>query len=39
MLLDMRIRQAIYFLAAIGLSLSSGAGSLAQTTKDAVVLP
>ena len=39
MLLDMRIKQAIYFLAVICLSLSSGTASPAQGTKDAVVLP
>src|ERR1700733_1862217 len=39
MLLDMRIKHAIYFLAVICLSLSSGTASLGQGTKDAVVLP
>ena len=39
MLLVMRIQKAVCFLAAIGLSLSSGAVSLAQAAKDGVVLP
>src|SRR3984885_15150534 len=39
MLLDMRIKQAIYFLAVICLSLSSGTASPAQGTKDAIILP
>ncbi|MEI9977426.1 MAG: hypothetical protein WDN23_00245 [Edaphobacter sp.] len=39
MLLDMRIQKAIYFSAAICLSLLSCAVSPAQATKDAVVFP
>src|ERR1700757_4562103 len=39
MLLVMRIQKAVCFLAAIGLSLSSGTVGLAQATKDRVVLP
>jgi hypothetical protein len=39
MLLVMRIQKAVCFLAAIGLSLSSGAVGRAQATKDGVMLP
>jgi hypothetical protein len=39
MLLDMRIPKVFYFFAAICFALLSGVASLAQATKDAVVLP